>query len=155
MNELCQTFINRSEMSATQCQNSGANANRFRDHIQLPPCTMEVFRSDYKSWSSFRDMFTAVYVDGANISSVEQLFYLKQFTLGEALEIVKKSPLTTHGFQNAWNNLRDRFENNRILVNYQLKILFTLEPIKLESAHEVKGIQRDINTCISAWYWYL
>ena len=95
-------------------------------------------------------MFTAVYVDGANISVVEQLFYLRQITRGEALEIVKKSPLTTHGFQEAWNSLRDRFENKRILVNSQLKILFTLKSIKLESAHEIKGNQGDINNSISA-----
>ena len=58
------------------------------------------------------------------------------------MEIVKKSPSSTHGFQETWNNLKDRFENKRILVNSQLKILFTLEPIKLESGHEIKGFQR-------------
>ena len=63
---------------------------------------MEVFHGDYQSWPSFRDMFTAVYVNGADLSSVEQLFYLRQFTQGEALEIVKKSPLTNQGFQGAW-----------------------------------------------------
>ena len=75
-------------------------------------------------------MFTAVYVNEANISPVEHLFYLRQFTHGEALEIVKKSPMTINGFQEAWNNMKARYANRRILVNSQLKLLFILARIK-------------------------
>ena len=106
MSLLYQTCVSRSDISS---KNSRINENRFRDQMQLPACTMEVFRGDYKYWPFVRDMFIAVYVDGANISPVEQLFYLRQFSRGDALEIVKKSPLTTHRFQEAWNNLRDSF----------------------------------------------
>ncbi|XP_073831801.1 uncharacterized protein [Musca autumnalis] len=154
MGELSQTFLNQSALTSTQLttnQPTDSLENRVSDHrLRLPPCTTEIFHGDYLSWPSFRDMFTAVYIECRSITPVERLFYLRQSTQGEALEIVKKSPLTNSGFENAWSNLRDRYENKRILVNSQLKLLFNLESVKNESAEEIKRLQRDINNCIVA-----
>ncbi|XP_059223171.1 uncharacterized protein LOC131996976 [Stomoxys calcitrans] len=156
MGELSQSFANHSTLSSTmasphQVQRREPLENRFLDHrLRLPPCTTEVFHGDYLSWPSFRDMFTAVYIDCKSITPVEELFYLRQSTQGEALEIVKKSPLTNDGFENAWSNLKSRYENKRILVNSQLKILFNLGSVKSESAGEINRLQRDINNCITA-----
>lgn len=73
---------------------------------------------------------------------MEKLFYLCQRTQGEALEIVKKSPLTNDGFLNAWTNLKDRYENKGILVNSQLKIIFNLKNVRSESPGEIKWLQK-------------
>ncbi|XP_075162763.1 uncharacterized protein LOC142235394 [Haematobia irritans] len=155
MGQLSQTFLNRSVLTSTilpASQNTPQpGENRINDHrLRLPPCTTEIFHGDYLSWPSFRDMFTAVYIDCPSITPVEKLFYLRQNTQGEALEIVKKSHLTNEGFEVAWNNLKDRYENKRILVNSQLKILFNLLPVKSESAKEIKRLQREINNCITS-----
>ena len=56
MSELYQTYVNRSEMSSTQCQSGRGNENSFRNHIQLPPCILKVFHGDYEFWATFRDM---------------------------------------------------------------------------------------------------
>lgn len=104
--------------------------NTSSDHsgysFNLPPCDTEVFAWDYMSWPTFRDMFTAVYIKNTRLSPVEKLFHLVQKTKGEAKEIVRKSPLTNKGFDLAWSNLCDRYENKRILVNGQLKLLLNL-----------------------------
>ena len=89
MFELYQICVNRSEISSTKYQSGRGNENGFRNHIQLPPCISKVFHGDYESWPTFRDMFTAVYVKSVNISPVEELFYLRQFTQVEALEMSK------------------------------------------------------------------
>ena len=81
---------------------------------------------------------------------MEQLFHLRQFTRGEALQIMKKSSLTVCGFQEAWNNLRDRYENRRILVNSQLKVLFTFTLVKSQTVEDFKRLQRDITNSILA-----
>ncbi|XP_075157510.1 uncharacterized protein LOC142230767 [Haematobia irritans] len=155
MGELSQSFLSRSVLTSTCASPSGVtqqfSESRGNDHrLRLPPCTTEVFYGDYLSWPSFRDMFKAVYIDCQSITPVEKLFYLRQNTQGEALEIVKKSQLTNEGFQMAWNNLKDRYENKRILVNSQLKILFNLASVKSESAQEIKRLQREINNCITS-----
>ncbi|XP_061399721.1 uncharacterized protein LOC133335463, partial [Musca vetustissima] len=131
------------------------NATIHNDHgsnysFNLPPCDTEVFNGDYMSWPTFRDMFTAVYINNSRLSPVERLFHLTQKTKGEARDIVQRAPLTNQGFQLAWNGLCDRFENKRILVNGQLKVLFNLPAINSESASAIKSLQRDINSCIAA-----
>ncbi|XP_073828828.1 uncharacterized protein [Musca autumnalis] len=117
--------------------------------FNLPPCDTEVFSGDYMTWPTFRDMFTAMYIDNSRLSPVEKLFHLVQKTEGEAKEIVQKSPLTNSGFSQAWSNHSDRYENKRVLVNGQLKVLFNLPIVHSESSQGLKRLQRDINSCIS------
>ncbi|XP_075162900.1 uncharacterized protein LOC142235535 [Haematobia irritans] len=87
--------------------------------------------------------------ENPRLSSVEKLFHLNQSTRGEANEIVKKVPLTNENFKVAWGNLCARYENKRVLINIQLKTLFSLTPIHNESGGSIKKLQRDLNACIS------
>ncbi|XP_036347852.1 uncharacterized protein LOC118757230, partial [Rhagoletis pomonella] len=122
-----------------------------REHnIHLPPCDTDIFKGDYLSWPSFRDMFTAIYILNKRLTPVEKLFHLNQKTQGEAKEIVRRCPLTNEGFSTAWKNLSDRYENKRILVNTQLKILFNLNAVESDCGSSIKKLQRDINNCISS-----
>ncbi|GBP08768.1 hypothetical protein EVAR_100644_1 [Eumeta japonica] len=124
------------------------------DHVDshnfsLPPCDIEIFRGDYATWPTFRDLFTAVFIKNSRLSPVEKLFHLTQKTKGEARDIVRKSPLTNSGFELAWSSLCTRYENRRVLVNGQLKTLFNLASITSETGTALKQLQRDINSCIS------
>ncbi|XP_036346175.1 uncharacterized protein LOC118755449 [Rhagoletis pomonella] len=119
-------------------------------NIHLPPCDTDVFKGDYLSWPTFRDMFTAIYILNKRLTPVEKLFHLNQKTQGEAKDIVQKCPLTNEGFATAWKNLTDRYENKRILVNSQLQILFNLKSVENECGISIKKLQRDINNCISS-----
>ncbi|KAH8266438.1 hypothetical protein KR044_009139, partial [Drosophila immigrans] len=105
---------------------------------RLPPCDTEVFHGDYLRWPTFRDLFTAIYIDNPRLTPVEKLFHLNAKTDGDAKAIVAKSPLTNDGFASAWAALSERFENKRLLVNSQLKILFSLSEIQSESGAALK-----------------
>ncbi|KAH8303697.1 hypothetical protein KR059_009494, partial [Drosophila kikkawai] len=87
----------------------------FSRGCSLPPCDTEIFDGDYLRWPTFRDLFTAIYVNNSRLTPVEKLFHLNAKTSGEAHAIVAKSPLTNDGFQSAWSALQDRFENKRLL----------------------------------------
>ncbi|XP_075162985.1 uncharacterized protein LOC142235608 [Haematobia irritans] len=95
------------------------------------------------------DMFSALYKDSEHISNIQKMYYLMQKTEGEARDITKTCPITNEGFQMAWQNLVDRYENNRVLVNAQLKILFNLAPVLKESGPSIKQLQRTMSDCIT------
>ncbi|XP_070141568.1 uncharacterized protein [Drosophila kikkawai] len=122
----------------------------FSRGCSLPPCDTEIFDGDYLRWPTFRDLFTAIYVNNSRLTPVEKLFHLNAKTSGEAHAIVAKSPLTNDGFQSAWSALQDRFENKRLLVNSQLKILFSLPTLGSESGTALKDLQSTIQGCLIA-----
>ncbi|XP_023293941.2 uncharacterized protein LOC111677110 [Lucilia cuprina] len=119
-------------------------------YMNLPPCDTDVFKGDYESWPTFRDLFTALYMNNPRLSKVQKLFYLNRNTSGEAKDIVKKYPPTNEGFELAWQGLKERFENKRMLVNSQLRLLLNLPQVSSESCEEIKNLQRQINSCVSA-----
>ncbi|XP_065368859.1 uncharacterized protein LOC135961295 [Calliphora vicina] len=117
--------------------------------ISIPPCDTGVFHGDYVSWPTFRDMFTAIYINNSRLSPVERLFYLFRKTDGEARDVNRNVALTGENFEIAWNNLKSQYENKRVLINSQLKSLFNLAPCQQESASEIKRLQREINNCMA------
>jgi len=82
---------------------------------RLPPCDTEVFAGDYLRWPTFRDLFTAIYINNPRLTPVEKLFHLNAKTSADAHAIVSISPLTNEGFRSAWENLIERFEKKTIV----------------------------------------
>ncbi|KAH8316837.1 hypothetical protein KR059_012939, partial [Drosophila kikkawai] len=122
---------------------------------RLPPVDTEVFTGDYLRWPTFRDLFTAIYINNSRLTPVERLFHLLSKTSGDAHAIVSKAPLTNEGFVSAWSSLSDRFENKRLLVNsHQLKILFNLPAIPQESGAALKELQGTIQSCLTVFSMY-
>ncbi|XP_041452005.1 uncharacterized protein LOC121405395 [Drosophila obscura] len=122
---------------------------QMSNDCRLPPCDTEVFSGDYQQWPTFRDLFTAIYINNARLTPVEKLYHLNQKTSGEAHDIVAQAPLTNDGFESAWNHLRERFQNKRLILKAQLKILFSLPSIRSESGAALKELQRSVHKCIT------
>ncbi|XP_075151078.1 uncharacterized protein LOC142225184 [Haematobia irritans] len=116
-------------------------------NLRLPPCDTDIFKGGYSEWPTFRDLFAAIYINNPRLSKVEKLFHLTQKTSGEAREIITNVPLTNEGFDIAWRNLENRYENKRMQVNEQLRILFNLPTVSVENASTIQKLQRTINTC--------
>ncbi|XP_070144859.1 uncharacterized protein [Drosophila kikkawai] len=115
---------------------------------RLPPVDTEVFAGDYLRWPTFRDLFTAIYIHNSLLTPVEKLFHLLSKTSGDAH--VSKAPLTNEGFISAWQSLTDRFENRRLLVNSQLKILFNIQAVPQESGAALKKLQGTVQSFLTA-----
>lgn len=137
------------KIKGTETGNIESRVPNIYSLMSVPPCDTGVFHGDYVSWPTFRDMFTAIYINNSRLSPVEKLFYLFRKTEGEARDINRNVALTAENFDIAWNNLKNQYENKRVLINSQLKIIFNLAPCNQETSSEIKRLQREINNCMS------
>ncbi|XP_061392014.1 uncharacterized protein LOC133327512 [Musca vetustissima] len=126
------------------------NVSNTMYNVNLPPCEIDDFHGDFLSWPTFRDLFSAMFINNSRLSDIERLCHLVQKTIGETREIVSKFPLTHKSFAMAWQSLKDTYDSKRILVHNHLKLLFDLPFIESESSSNLKILQRSINGCISA-----
>ncbi|XP_075163362.1 uncharacterized protein LOC142235997 [Haematobia irritans] len=128
---------------------SPAGFDRSHEYaIKLPPCDTDVFYGSYKTWPTFRDLFSAIYIKNPRLSGVEKLYHLNQKTGGEAREIISHVPLVNEGFDIAWKSLADRYENKRMQVNEQIRILFDLPAVSVHSSSSLKLLQRTVTGCL-------
>ncbi|XP_065365681.1 uncharacterized protein LOC135958718 [Calliphora vicina] len=134
--------------------NTAHSIDNTGHNMLLPPCDIDDFEGDFVSWPTFRDLFIAIYIKNLRLSNIERLCHLLKKTKCEAREIVSKCPHTNEGFDIAWKNLSDTYDNPRLLVNDQLKRLFGLPYLDKESSSELKLLQRGINGCLSAMSTY-
>lgn len=117
-------------------------------NLKVPPCDTEVFYGGYDQWPSFRDMFTAVYINHPKLSNAQKLYHLRYKTQGKAGEIVKQFPLSDDNFALAWEALKSRYENKRVLVDNQIRILMNLKPIQSENSDDIQRLQSSVNNCL-------
>ncbi|XP_017485298.1 PREDICTED: uncharacterized protein LOC108373869 isoform X2 [Rhagoletis zephyria] len=116
--------------------------------LKVPPCDTEIFYGGYEQWPSFRDMFTAVYINHPKLTNAQKLYHLRYKTQGKAGQIVKQFPLSDDNFELAWEALRARYENRRVLVDNQIKTLMNLKPIQVENSEDIQRLQSSVNNCL-------
>lgn len=118
-------------------------------NIKLPPCDTEIFEGGYEEWPSFRDMFIAIYVNHPKLTPAQKLFHLRNKTRGEAGAIVKRYTLCDETFPLAWEALKLRYENTRVLVDCQLRILFNIPIAGSEDSQSIQNLQATVNDCLA------
>lgn len=114
----------------------------------LPRITIPKYNGDYELWRSFHDLFISIVHNNAKLSPVQKLYHLKSCLTGDAEKLLRHTPITDQDYEPAWNKLKTRYENKRILVNHQLKILVSQPKITLEKAKNIKAILDTTEECL-------
>jgi len=95
-------------------------------------------------------VYVLFYINNPRLTPVEKLYHLNAKTSGDAHTIVSNSRLTNDGFRSAWANLTERFENKRLLVKSQLKMLFSVQSVNQKSVSAIRKLQRTIQGWLTA-----
>ncbi|XP_012162960.1 uncharacterized protein LOC101454079 [Ceratitis capitata] len=106
--------------------------------LKVPACDTETFNWGYEEWPAFRDMFTAIYINHPKLSHAQKLCHLRYKTEGKAGAIVEQHPLSDDNFELAWEALRAKYENKRILVDNQIKALLSLPNVQIENSEQIQ-----------------
>lgn len=94
----------------------------------LPPIRIEKFTGDYLKWRCFRDMFTNIYHNNANISESMKFYSLKELLLGDAKEEIAGFTLSTD-YESAWKALNERYENPRYICETHINEFMNLPAV--------------------------
>lgn len=133
-----------STLSATHAPKvSNPNLN-----VRLPEIPLPKFDGTLESWPAFRDSFMSMIDGHKTLGEVDKLTYLKRVVSKEAAQVIESVEITAANYSVAWELLKNRYENKKVLVRRYLDELFAIPSVKRESYEEITilldGFERTI-----------
>lgn len=97
--------------------------NTHGDNLKLPRVTIPKFEGDYFNWINFKELFTSMVIENKSLSEAQRMQMLKTSLVegGEAEGLIKDLNLAPNSFKTAWERLKKRYENEKVIVNKYLK----------------------------------
>lgn len=125
------------ESSASR-SNTSSGDNSFQTQLQaqvrLPKISVPSFSGNYDDWPTFQDMFTSMIHSNSSINKVDKLNYLKSCLHGEAEGLLRNIKVTETNYDLAWETLKQRYCNKRLIVNTVLKRFVLQRKLSVQSA---------------------
>ncbi|KAF2889988.1 hypothetical protein ILUMI_16185 [Ignelater luminosus] len=101
---------------------------------RLPSIDLPQFGGAYEQWFSFVGNFEALVNRNGNFAKVHKFYYFQRCLKGEARQVIEALDVTAANYSTAWDLLRERFENKRLIVDKHIQGILSLPTIKQESA---------------------
>lgn len=108
---------------------------------RLPRIELPSFSGSYIDWVNFRDLLESLVAKNKSLSNVEKLQYLKVSLSGEATSVLKNVTVTAANYERAWEDLKERYENTRAIINAYLRALFTAAPVGQDTLTGLKQLR--------------
>lgn len=127
----------------SKSENQGTSTLARLPKIQLP-----TFSGRYEEWPSYQDMYVSLVHSNQAISNVQKLHYLKSSISGEAEALLRHIQITNENYNQAWEALKSRYGNKRLIVFSTLKRLFNQKKIYSSSASQIKLLMDTTTECL-------
>ncbi|KAJ0169625.1 hypothetical protein K1T71_014810 [Dendrolimus kikuchii] len=108
--------------------------------VKLPRIQLPTFSGNYEEWPAFNDLYVSLIHDNPSLTNVQKLYYLKSSIVGEAAALLKHIQITDPSYQQAWDTLKQRYGNKRLIVNSLLKRFFSQKKCSAQTATQLKGL---------------
>ncbi|GJQ73711.1 hypothetical protein Trydic_g17414, partial [Trypoxylus dichotomus] len=137
------------ENESNACTNQ-APCNVKTGNLKLPSMTLPDFDGEYDKWLQFYDTFSTLIHKNPKLNNIERFYYLKGCLKGKAGEILQSLEVSDSNYEIAWNLLKQRFENKRVIVEKHVQALFEYSIISKMSATSLRKVIDDFNKHIRA-----
>uniref|UniRef100_A0A8D8TTW8 CCHC-type domain-containing protein n=1 Tax=Cacopsylla melanoneura TaxID=428564 RepID=A0A8D8TTW8_9HEMI len=84
--------------------------------VNLPELSLPSFSGTITEWLSFSDTFQCLVGQNTSLTDVQRFQYLRSCLQGNALAEIVNLPTTSQNYKLAWNVLKDRYQNTRLIV---------------------------------------
>ncbi|KYN13736.1 hypothetical protein ALC57_14065 [Trachymyrmex cornetzi] len=131
--------IRGSSAVLTSTSNS-SGATESLSHVRLPKLSLPSFSGKYDEWFPFPDMFNAVIHLNSALSNAQKLQYLKSSVIGKASNIICSLELSDANYEVAWSRLRERYDNQRVVIQNHIRAIMELPSLTKENYLELRQI---------------
>lgn len=115
-----------------------ANSSLDLGSLRLPPINLPTFSGKFEDWDEFHDTFDCLINKNSQLSIIQKFHYLISAVEGDAAQALRCLKITTANYTTAWDILKKRFENKKLIVQNNLKAFFDLDYIKRDSHQKLQ-----------------
>ena len=112
--------------------------------VKLPKLTIQPFKGDLTTWTTFWDSYKAAIHDNASLLDIDKFNYLQSLLQGSALDPVYGLTLTAANYKEAVSILERRFGNKQQIMAKHMDILLNVEPVT--SSYNLKSLRQLCDT---------
>ena len=133
----------------SQGPNFASNAkDDYYIRSSLPKLKMAEFSGDPLEWPEWSQLFQAT-VHAANIDDSVKMNHLKTMVTGKAKEAIAGLGYTAEMYNVAWNVLVRNFGKPQMVVNAQLKRIYSFPPMKPYDGAALIKFARIVSSCVN------
>jgi hypothetical protein len=114
--------------------------NTRRTNYKFPEVKLPNFDGNLENWILFRDLFESMVIKSTDLSPAEKMHYLIGALSEELKRIFVKLEYSEAGFNAAWNELKERFDNKEALIDRHISALFIQKSIPKDSPGEIRKL---------------
>ena len=107
---------------------------------KLPKLDLPTFSGDYLSWTSFFDLFTGAVHNNGTLQNSQKLQYLIASLKGDAAKLLASVTITDANYSVAMKMLRDRYQNNRMILRAHVHAISTQKQLTNETAKDLRQL---------------
>lgn len=117
-------------------------------NLRLPKIAIPTYSGDYLKWKQFEELFSEI-IGKQQISGTQKLMYLLSNVSGEAKKLIQHLQITEHNFETAWETLRSRYDNKRLILSTLLDKLMGQPAIQHESTGSLRTLHDTTKECVN------
>lgn len=113
--DLCEIDTANSQKILNYSMNAttSGTSNEHNYHIKPPNLDIPKFNGDYRTFSTFIDLYNALIHNNPTLTPIEKFRYLLSLVEGKPLGVVSSLPMTSDNYQTTYDNFVDRYSNVR------------------------------------------
>ncbi|XP_051171022.1 uncharacterized protein LOC127287913 [Leptopilina boulardi] len=147
--KLTQSF-SQSQTNSVLSNQSPSEINTITGHVKLPTINIPTFSGAYELWLNFRDTYSSLIHENFSLSNVQKFHYLRSSLADEAAEQIQTLETTDANYDIAWSMLKERYENNNLIINSHIDAIFDIPSLTEESYDGIRqihsGIEKNIRS---------
>lgn len=119
----------------------GVNNEHISSDLELsalPNMKLPTFNGEFSNWVEFRDAFVSLIHDNKKLHDIQKFHYLTTCLEGKAAQALKQLKKTAENYSIAWDLLKRRYENKKLIVQSNISNLFNLESCSKETYTNMK-----------------